>query len=375
MKKHENATYIETTAAFLTWAVISGAMIFQIATSSSGYAGTLELAVLGAVAYGVTMFLSMDKRLTKRVRRWANLGQLASVIFLAWLLPIDYLQIYTIIWIAMSVSFYQSRTSYLWLVGIVAGWYLIWEFHWFRDSALLSTALYATFHIFALMSSMAALRAEKARDETQVLYRELVATQHLLSEASRQNERTRIARNLHDLVGHHLTALSINLQIAEHTTEGDAKMHVAQSRALAKLLLSDVREAVSTLRDKGELDFRRALDLIVENVPQLHIDLEIDEALQIDNVEIADALLRCIQEAITNTLRHANATHSWVSLWQADGNVKFSIRDDGQAPALVEAGNGLSGMRERIHQLGGSLRFGSGEGGFGLSGSVPLVNA
>ncbi|MEN7343948.1 MAG: histidine kinase, partial [Pseudomonadota bacterium] len=203
-------------------------------------------------------------------------------------------------------------------------------------------------------------------------YRELVATQHLLSEASRQNERTRIARNLHDLVGHHLTALTINLQIAERQTDGEAQKSIRQSRSLAKLLLSDVRDAVSTLRDESELDFRRALELIVENVPQLNVHLEIDDALQIDDVDIADAVLRCIQESITNTLRHANATESWIQLWQEAGKLAFSVKDNGSAVGALREGNGLTGIRERISGVGGEVRFELGVNGFGLTGMVPL---
>ncbi|MEL7374117.1 MAG: histidine kinase, partial [Pseudomonadota bacterium] len=171
----------------------------------------------------------------------------------------------------------------------------------------------------------------------------------------RQSERTRIARDLHDLVGHHLTALSINLQIAERQTEGEAQERVAQSRALARLLLSDVREAVSTLREQSALDFRRALQLMVDEVPRLDVRLEIDEDVEIDDVDVADTIIRCVQEAITNTLRHSGAAKSWVRVWREGEAVRVSVRDDGYAPATIDEGNGFVGMRERLERVGGSL--------------------
>jgi signal transduction histidine kinase len=176
-----------------------------------------------------------------------------------------------------------------------------------------------------------------------------------LSEASRQSERTRIARDLHDLLGHHLTALSINLQIAERLAEGEAAEKIAESRALARLLLSDVRDAVSTLRDESNVDFERAMHLLVDKVPQLDIDLDIEAGLEIAEFEIAESLLRCVQEALTNTLRHAGATRSWIRVWEEDGRVHLEIRDNGSSGRRVVEGNGLKGMRERLSRLKGSL--------------------
>src|SRR3546814_12036878 len=74
---------------------------------------------------------------------------------------------------------------------------------------------------------------------------ELRATRALLAESSRLSERMRISRELHDLLGHHLTALSLNLEVATHVSSGKAQEHVRQAHTLAKLLLTDVREAVS----------------------------------------------------------------------------------------------------------------------------------
>ncbi len=87
--------------------------------------------------------------------------------------------------------------------------------------------------------------------------------------ASRVNERTRISRELHDLLGHHLTALSLNLEVAGHLSEGRAQEHVQQAHTLAKLLLTDVREAVSQLREERGDRPGAALRPLAENVPAL----------------------------------------------------------------------------------------------------------
>jgi signal transduction histidine kinase len=241
------------------------------------------------------------------------------------------------------------------LAGIVIAWYLVMRFAWGEAEAAIMAVLYGTFHLFALLTARSAEEAATARDEAVFLNRELVATQHLLSEASRQSERTRIARDLHDLVGHHLTALSINLQIAERLTSGEAKEKIGESRALARLLLSDVRDAVSTLREESAVDFDKAVRLLVEQVPRLDISLDIQDGLAIDEFEVAESLLRCVQEALTNTLRHSGAKKSWIRVWQDEEGAHLEIHDDGQGSENVVEGNGLKGMRERLAHLKGSL--------------------
>lgn len=113
-------------------------------------------------------------------------------------------------------------------------------------------------------------RAFKEEQANQ-LNRELIATQSLLSEATKQSERLRISHNIHDVVGHHLTALTINLQVASHLTDGKGKEAVDQSYSVAKLLLSDVRSAVSEIRDMSVIDLRSALQRLFDNTPKLTV--------------------------------------------------------------------------------------------------------
>ena len=130
--------------------------------------------------------------------------------------------------------------------------------------------------------------------------------------ASRVNERTRISRELHDLLGHHLTALSLNLEVAGHLSEGRVQEHVQQAHTLAELLLTDVREAVSQLREGGAIDLAAALRPLAENVPRWTIHMDIEDPLTLDDPERAHVLLRCTQEIITNAVRHAGARNLWI---------------------------------------------------------------
>jgi signal transduction histidine kinase len=220
------------------------------------------------------------------------------------------------------------------------------------------------------------MQQAQAREEQRRLNAELQATRLLLAESARVNERTRISRELHDLLGHHLTALSLNLEVAGHLTEGRALEHVNQAHTLARLLLTDVREAVSQLRAGGAIDVASALRPLAENVPGLDIQMAIDEPLLLDDPERAQVLLRCTQEIITNVVRHAGARHLWIRLRRERGRILMNAHDDGRGASQVVIGNGLRGMRERLVEYGGELSIDTRpQAGFKLHLALPVSAA
>ncbi len=245
------------------------------------------------------------------------------------------------------------------------------DFSWLE--AVLQASLYVGFTGFAFVTGLVARQQAQARDEQRRLNSELRATRALLAESVRVNERTRISRELHDLLGHHLTALSLNLEVANHLTEGVAQEHVHQAHTLAKLLLSDVREAVSRLREDDAIDLGATLRPLAENVPALRIAMEMPEPFLLDDAERAHVLLRCTQEIVTNAVRHAQAEHLWLRYsLDADG-VRLDARDDGRGAEIATIGNGLRGMRERLEAYGGTVQIETAPGrGFRLRLHLPL---
>ncbi|MDH5824093.1 histidine kinase [Luteimonas sp. RD2P54] len=245
------------------------------------------------------------------------------------------------------------------------------DFSW--GEAVLQAGLYVGFTGFAFVTGLVARQQTQARDEQRRLNSELRATRALLAESVRVNERTRISRELHDLLGHHLTALSLNLEVANHLTGGAAQEHVSQAHTLAKLLLSDVREAVSQLRDDDAIDMVATLRPLAENVPGLRVDMDLPEPFLIDDAERAHVLLRCTQEIITNTVRHAEAGRLWLGYSVTRGMLRLDARDDGRGAEIAAIGNGLRGMRERLAAYGGSVEIETAPGqGFALHILMPL---
>ena len=239
--------------------------------------------------------------------------------------------------------------------------------------AFLQSLLYAGFSTFVFVTGYVAKQQAAAREEQRRLIAELRAARTLLAENSRVGERLRISRELHDLLGHHLTALSLNLEVAGHLSEGKAQEHVRQSHALAKLLLSDVREAVSEMREGCAIDILAAIAPLVQPMPNLDIHLHADPDLTLEDSGVAQVILRCVQELITNTIKHARASKLELSLQKLDNLLILKSEDDGVGATLARLGNGLQGMKERVMALNGKLLIQSTPGhGFSVSITLPL---
>jgi signal transduction histidine kinase len=220
---------------------------------------------------------------------------------------------------------------------------------------------------------VASQQAEE-REAQRRLISELRATRALLAESTRIAERMRIARELHDLIGHHLTALSLNLEVASHLSNESAAVHVRKAQTTARLLLADVREAVSELRQDDAIDLTQALQSLIDGVPSLHVHLTIPPRFSVEDPRRAQVLLRCVQEIITNTARHAGARNLWLAFtYEEETLLSLCARDDGRGASDITPGNGLSGMRERLAEFGGSVTLESEAGqGFALSIRLPL---
>ena len=168
-------------------------------------------------------------------------------------------------------------------------------------------------------------------------------------------ERLKISRDLHDAIGHSLTSLTVHLDVAGRLAQGDCVEHVRCARQLAGTLLNEVRDVVSQIRVQP-VDLRATLKSLTEGLAALRVNLIISDDLAAIDAVRADAILRCVQELITNTLRHAQARELLVEISQSEsGGVLIRARDDGRGGENV-AGHGLAGMRERFESLGGSCR-------------------
>jgi signal transduction histidine kinase len=238
---------------------------------------------------------------------------------------------------------------------------------------VLAAGVYLGFQGFAVLAVQAEVRQARTSAALAAANAELRATTALLAESSRATERLRIARELHDLVGHQLTGLVLELEVADRKCTAPADEHVSRARDVAKDLLRDVRVAVGDLRAPVP-GLRTALQAMAATYGDLsvHVDIDPDADLDLDEAA-ATALLRCAQEAVTNAARHAAASNIWIVVRHDGDRVALHARDDGRGVAVLHLGNGLRGMRERLEALGGGIELDPAGGrGFSLTARVPV---
>ncbi|MEV4556159.1 histidine kinase [Kitasatospora sp. NPDC049285] len=220
----------------------------------------------------------------------------------------------------------------------------------------------------------------------------LVATMRELREAraavahlAASEERLRLARDLHDLLGHSLSLIAIKSELAGRFMDAEkaaeARAQVADIEQVARQSLTDVREAVSGFR-RPTLAVELAAARTALTASQ--VELEADPALTAERPglggEEAGALAWALREAVTNVVRHGvGATRCTVHLdevWEDDGGryAVLDVSDNGPGPGKSGPGNGLSGLRERLEQTGGRLEAGPAARGkgFRVRALVPL---
>ena len=203
--------------------------------------------------------------------------------------------------------------------------------------------------------------------------RELRSAQAIIANTVRNAERLRISRELHDAWGHELTALGLQLEIASHVTgPGQANAHVLQAKELAGALLSKVRDVVATLREADRCDLKDALEALAASVPAPAIHVRVSPDVRVSPSQ-AHALIRCAQEAVTNAVKHADASNLWLRVTTDGEGVRLIAHNDGNARSTgLSPGSGLLGMRERLEQLGGRLAVGrGGDPGFTVDAWLP----
>ena len=200
-------------------------------------------------------------------------------------------------------------------------------------------------------------------------------------------ERLRIARELHDIIGHSLGTIAVQAGVGRHLMETDPDKGAEALDSIARISresLDEVRSVVAALRD-DEPPYHPSPGLndlpnLVETVRGTGLALELTLPDDVEAVprQTGAAVYRITREALTNVVRHAHASNASVHVDHHDGRVEVAIRDDGaearngREPELG-SGHGITGMRERAEALGGSLSAGpASDGGFLVTASLPI---
>lgn len=239
--------------------------------------------------------------------------------------------------------------------------------------AMLSVLAYSSFQAFASLVIRNTRLAEQMADDLRATNAELMTTRLLLAESVRDQERLRMSRELHDVAGHGLTALKLNLGVLARDQSQSDPERIGVCAQLSDELLQNLRHVVQQLRADPGPDLDAVLKRIALPFPRPRLQLKLSEDLPSLSFAQVEAIMRAVQEALTNAAKHGAAENLRVRLSSADQILRLEIEDDGRAPIKLRVGGGLSGMRERFEELGGSLAMSTaGVGGLSLQASFPI---
>ncbi|GIJ32560.1 sensor histidine kinase [Micromonospora sediminimaris] len=227
---------------------------------------------------------------------------------------------------------------------------------------------YLLIQVATLLSSVTLLREQRMRRELAEAHVELQAASVLLSDSAATAERLRISRELHDLIGHQLTVLTLELETARHLEGPALRTHLERADQVARELLGDVRATVGRLRTESP-DLEQALRRVTQDLPGLDVTIEVSPTVRVDEDDSA-AFVRATQEIVTNTIRHADARTLRISVTGDEREIVLDARDDGRGAPEPTLGNGLRGLGERFAALGGELSVDGGDG-FRVTARVP----
>ena len=372
--KKENTGFI---LAVITWFIVALVTLYHWYEGSLGLAALLKPEPLSlALVLGLFLLFIMgyaligdvfSNRKQSSIPWWGLLLSAFSLFCLVTLFQYGLIGILAIIVVAQLPTFFNTVTCVIWalLIPIIGTVINVW----FKDlsGVLANSLLYALFNLFALLASYRFIMEKDAKNKSLQLLRELKATQILLSATTKRDERLRVARDIHDVLGHHLTALNLQLEVASHVDPKEMKDHVLRAKSISGLLLADVRETVSEFRAEQNVDLRDALKTLCRDIPGIDVSLDISLVTPQLNARVAEVILRSFQESITNMIKHRNAHHCQVSLSQCEGWLKLSVLDNGESkdngtsidksPKKIVPGNGLKGMAERVAKVDGTMDY------------------
>lgn len=210
----------------------------------------------------------------------------------------------------------------------------------------------------------------------QKLQRYAVATEKI----GENNERKRLAREIHDTVGHALAGVAAGIDACIVMIDTNPEATKKQLKVISKVVrqgMVDVRKSLNRLRP-GALEkqgFKEAIEKMINEFASIgEVDISLDyrlENLDLENTT-EDILFRTIQESMTNSVRHGGASKINIALYLRDGNLCLTIKDNGIGCENITYGFGLKQMKERIAIINGTVKF-KGTDGFAVLVKIPII--
>ncbi|PKG86021.1 hypothetical protein CXF85_04420 [Colwellia sp. 75C3] len=361
--EHLRKDWLLHLSGFLTWSVICFLSLNNLSAGTELY---LKLAAF------LAFYLSFACIVSSQSVDYPNRDKLillCQVILVLLLVSFDKYDIAPILLVLIATQlpsrFSRRQAMYIMIAITAAHFFIKYDGHILN--AFFHVIIYFMLQIFGFSAIESNLREVKAKEELSAINQELLAARFMLKESSQRKERLRISRDLHDVIGHQLTALALNLEVSRHKVPDEFKPLLAQNLIQAKTLLSDVREVVKEMRSEEQFDLVEKLSDLIEQLPQCQ--LKVESSSEINALSLKQQLMFCLQEGVSNAIRHGKADQFTLSVEKQDKQLSLYLTDNGVTKSTEQSvtqlnhkvekqlGSGLIGMQERLADFQGIVEL------------------
>ncbi|MNW43595.1 Sensor histidine kinase LiaS [compost metagenome] len=284
------------------------------------------------------------------------------------------------------ILFMRVRSSYLvilWFTILVVYWgtLLTVEYHFLGRIDVVSIIVNTAFVLFLTFIGSLISYYKQSREEAAELYEQLREYAKELENLAAAKERGRIAREIHDSIGHMLTSLLVQLQVTRklHPIDQDKSFEsIVKSEELARVALQEVRLSVRAMRDENwKAAFLESLRTLINDfsiITGINITFHSEGDMTGLQQQIQLSIYRIVQEFLTNAHKHGKATLTIIKLQCNPNVIELVLRDNGNGTEEVKEGYGIHSMIDRVEEHGGTLKISSRVGhGFEVAISIPLL--
>jgi len=352
--EHLRKDWLLHLSGFVTWLVVSFLSLNGLEPTPSYF-----FKVAGFIGFYILFVCVVSsERATHVVRN--KILVVCQIVLILPLIHVDKYRVAAIllVLIATQLPAIMKRKQALLLISFISIMHFILVFNGGFINTFFHVLIFFMLQIFGFSTLEITLREERAKEELAAINQELLATRFMLKSSSQKQERLRISRDLHDVIGHQLTALSLNLEVASHKVPEEFKPLLQDNLLLAKTLLSDVRHVVKEMRDEEQFDLTINLSNLVSQLPDCKLIIE--SPICIDSLRLKQQLMFCLQEGISNALRHGKASELVLANTQVENSLVIELIDNGVGLGKnnqSDFGSGLKGMEERLVDFNGKVEL------------------
>ncbi len=335
--------------------VASGVLAIAL---TGGFAGRTfgfwpgSLLYLAFAAVFVTIIYAVRLQLSDRVRRY-GLGILVLLSVLTWFVtPMDISLILTVVVMAEAPAILSRRTTWLLMLAINVAFLAVFLGYWQAQDVLGTWLSMVALQAFAATSSLARVQEAALKQQLVKQNRQLKSARSALARQSQVEERLRIAGDLHDGIGHQLTALRLQLEAIAQSVPDELKPQVAASQQLSGDLLENIRSIVKRMATEKFPTLDELIRKIDAETPGLQITLHGE--LPSLSTELEQQLASCVQEGISNAIRHGKAT--CIDIGFSKSGVVIDDNGEGVEEGL-EPGFGLRNLMTRLEPFNGQIHL------------------